>query len=56
MTFEEADGRTRLVLTERYPSKAALDEALAGMEGGMPDQLDQLDELLATLGPDVGGS
>ncbi len=50
VTFEEIDGRTRLVLHELYPSKAALDEAIAGMEDGMPEQFAQLDELLATLG------
>jgi len=50
VTFEENHGRTRLVLQERYPSKEALDEAFAGMEGAMPEQFEQLDELLVTLG------
>jgi uncharacterized protein YndB with AHSA1/START domain len=49
VTFEEQDGRTLLVLHELYPSKAALDESLAGMEEGMPEQFEQLDALLATL-------
>lgn len=49
VTFEEEDGRTLLVLTEVYPTKEALDEACAGMEGGMPEQFEQLDELLVTL-------
>ena len=34
----------------------ALDAALAGMEGGMPETFEQLDELLVTLGASVGGS
>ncbi|WP_421738802.1 SRPBCC family protein [Caulobacter sp.] len=50
VTFEERDGQTLLVLHELYPSKAALDEAMVGMEDGMPEQFEQLDALLATLG------
>ena len=50
VTFEEKDGQTLLVLHELYPSKAALDEAMVGMEDGMPEQFEQLDALLATLG------
>jgi uncharacterized protein YndB with AHSA1/START domain len=52
VTFEETAGRTLLVLHEVYPSKEALDAAIAGMEGGMPEQFEQLDALLATLGAD----
>jgi uncharacterized protein YndB with AHSA1/START domain len=50
VTFEEAGGKTRLVMHELYPSKEALDGAIAGMEGtegGMPETFSQLDELLA---------
>src|SRR6478752_6200139 len=50
VTFEERSGKTLLVLHERYPSKEALDGAIAGMEGGKPEQFEQLDELLVTLG------
>jgi len=50
VTFEEKDGKTLLTLRELYPSKEALDHAFDGMEGGMPDQFEQLDELLVTLG------
>jgi uncharacterized protein YndB with AHSA1/START domain len=53
VTFEEKDGQTLLVMHELYPSKEALDESIAGMEGtegGMPETFGQLDELLATLG------
>jgi len=49
VTFEDKDGQTLLVLHELYPTKAALDEAMAGMEDGMPEQFEQLDALLATL-------
>jgi uncharacterized protein YndB with AHSA1/START domain len=50
VTFEEKDGMTLLVMQELYPSKEALDGAIAGMEGGMPETFAQLDELLVTLG------
>jgi uncharacterized protein YndB with AHSA1/START domain len=56
VTFEEKGGKTLLVLHELYPSKEALDAALAVMEGGMPETFEQLDELLATLGASVGRS
>jgi uncharacterized protein YndB with AHSA1/START domain len=49
-TFEEFDGQTRLALHQLFPSKEALDGALAsGMERGMRETLDQLDELAASL-------
>jgi uncharacterized protein YndB with AHSA1/START domain len=50
VTFEERNGRTLLVWHETYPSKEALDRAVEGMEDGMPEQFEQLDELLVTLG------
>jgi uncharacterized protein YndB with AHSA1/START domain len=53
VTFEEKDGKTLLVLHELYPSKEAFD-ANSGAEGGMPEQFEQLDELLVALG--AGGS
>src|SRR5262245_42893343 len=52
VTFEERDGTTLVVVHELYPSKEAVDAAIAsGSAGiyGMPEQLDQLDELLVTL-------
>jgi uncharacterized protein YndB with AHSA1/START domain len=53
VTFEEKDGKTLLVLHELYSSKEALD----AMEGGMlPEQFEQLDELLGTLDATVGRS
>ena len=56
VTFEERGGSTLLIMKEIYPSKEALDGALAGMEGGMPETFAQLDELLVTLGASGGGS
>jgi len=56
VTFEEQGGKTLLVLHELYPSKEALDDAIVGMEGGMPEQFEQLDELLLNLGESVGRS
>jgi uncharacterized protein YndB with AHSA1/START domain len=52
VTFEDReDGRTLVVVHDRYPSKSALDDAIAsGSTSGMPEQLAQLDELLVTLG------
>ena len=54
VTFEEKGGKTLLIFHELYPSKEALDEAFVGMEGGMPEQLEQLDELLRSLSGSVG--
>jgi|SRR5579871_1998988 len=49
-TFEESNGRTRLTLHQRYPSKEALDGAIAsGMERGMRETLDQLEDLVASI-------
>ena len=56
VTFEENDGKTLLVMRELYPSKEALDGAIAGMEGGMRETLEQLDELVVTLGASMGRS
>jgi uncharacterized protein YndB with AHSA1/START domain len=53
VTFEEKAGKTLLILHERYPSKEALDSSIEGMEGGMPEQFEQLDELLVVLGAGV---
>ena len=51
VTFEETDGRTLVVVHDRYASKEALDAAIAsGSTSGMAESLGQLDELLATLG------
>ena len=49
VTFEDRGGKTLLTFHELYPSKEALDEAMAGSAAGLPTQLDQLDELLPTI-------
>jgi len=50
-TFEEKDGKTRVVVHDLYPSKAALDGAIAsGSTGAWPEQFEALDDLLTTLG------
>lgn len=50
VTFAEKGGQTLLVKHDLYPSKAALDGELAsGAADGVPVQLEQLAELLATL-------
>lgn len=55
VTFDEKDGKTSLVVHDLYPSKEALDAAIAsGSTGGLPEQLDALEELLASL--DESGS
>ena len=50
VTFEENDGKTLLVMHERYPSKEAF-EASAGAADGLSESFDQLDELLVTRAP-----
>ena len=57
-TFEERAGKTVLVVHELYPSKEALEAALASgaWAEGMHETYDQLDELLVTLGVSVGRS
>jgi uncharacterized protein YndB with AHSA1/START domain len=48
--FEESEGRTRLTLRQLFPSKEALEGALASkMESGMRVTLDQLDALVAEM-------
>jgi uncharacterized protein YndB with AHSA1/START domain len=56
VTFGEKGGKTLLVMHELYPSKQALDAAIAGMEGAMPETFAQLDELLVTLGASAARS
>jgi uncharacterized protein YndB with AHSA1/START domain len=55
VTFEENGDKTLLVMHELYPSKEALDAAMAsGEKSGMDESFAQLDELLAGLGASVG--
>ena len=50
VTFEDVGGKTKLVFSEVYPSQAARDEALQGSAAALPEQLDQLEELVEDLG------
>ena len=51
VTFEEKRGQTLIVMHDLYPSKEALDNAIAsGSTSGTGEQFEQLDELLVTLG------
>ena len=55
VTFEEKAGKTLLVMRDLYPSKEALDEAIAsGSTSGMDETFNQLGELLAALGASEG--
>jgi uncharacterized protein YndB with AHSA1/START domain len=52
VTLEEQDGKTLLRLRELYPSKEALDEAIASGSTGTSaasEQFEQLDTLLASM-------
>ena len=53
VTFEEEGDKTLLVLHDLHPSKEALDAAL-GSYDGMSETLEQLDDLLVTLGAGPG--
>lgn len=50
VTFEDQNGKTLLTFHEAYPSKEALEEALQGSAAGLPEQLEQLDALLSSIG------
>jgi uncharacterized protein YndB with AHSA1/START domain len=53
-TFEEKDGKTLVVVHDLYPSKEALDAAIAsGSTGAWPEQFEALDDLLTTLDASV---
>ncbi|HEV2594869.1 MAG TPA: SRPBCC family protein [Sphingomicrobium sp.] len=51
VTFEERGGETLVVMHDLYPSKEALDEAIAsGSTSGFSETFTQLDELLVSQG------
>jgi uncharacterized protein YndB with AHSA1/START domain len=57
VTFEERGAETLVVVHDLYPSKEALDAAIAsGSTGGFTETFEQLDELLGSLGASVGRS
>ncbi len=48
VTFEETEGATRVTVQDLYPSKKALDNAIAtDSTGALPEQLEQLAQLIA---------
>ena len=47
VTFQELDGKTLVKFSEVYPTTEALEEALLGSAAGLPEQLEQLAELLS---------
>ena len=49
VTFRDLGGKTLLSFHEIYPTEEALEEALQGSAAALPEQLDQLGELLASL-------
>ncbi len=49
VTFQNLNGKTLLHFHELYPSKEALEEALQGSAAGLPEQLEQLGELLSSI-------
>lgn len=50
IALEERDGKTHMVQHQLYPSKQALDGAIAsGMERGMRETFDQLDTLASSI-------
>ena len=46
VTFDDKDGKTLLTFHEIYPSREALEDALEGSAAALPEQFDQLDDLL----------
>ncbi len=49
VTFEDQGGKTLLTFHEVYPSAEALEEAMQGSAAGLPEQLDQLDDVLVGI-------
>ena len=49
VTFEDLGGRTLVKFHEIYPSAQALEEALTGSAAGLPEQFEQLQELLSGM-------
>ncbi len=57
VTFEERGGETLVVMNDLYPSRKALDDAIAsGSTSGAGEQFEQLDQLLVALEASVGRS
>ncbi|MGC4065098.1 MAG: SRPBCC family protein [Polyangiaceae bacterium] len=57
VTFEEKGGKTLVTVHDLYPTKEALDEAVAsGSTSCMPETLDQLNEIVVNLVARAGRS
>jgi uncharacterized protein YndB with AHSA1/START domain len=55
VTFEERGGETLVVMHDLYPSKEALDDAIAsGSTSGAAETFEQLDQVLVTQGASLG--
>jgi uncharacterized protein YndB with AHSA1/START domain len=50
VTFEDQGGGTLLTYHEVYPSSEALEDALQGSAAALPEQLEQLDDVLSGTG------
>lgn len=48
VTFSEVGGRTNVAVSNLYPTKEALEAD--GSTGALPETLDQLEELLSSMG------
>lgn len=53
VTFEDQGGKTLLNFHEVYPSTEALEEALQGSAAGLPEQMQQLEDLLVSITKDI---
>jgi uncharacterized protein YndB with AHSA1/START domain len=47
--FADQGAQTQLTFHEIYPSKEACEEAMQGAAAGLPQQLEQLDEMLGEM-------
>jgi len=50
VTLQDLGGKTLLHFHEIYPTKEALEEALQGSAAALPEQLEQLDQTLSSIG------
>jgi uncharacterized protein YndB with AHSA1/START domain len=48
VTFEDQGGKTLVTFNEIYPTREELEEAMQGAAAGLPEQFEQLAEMLAT--------
>jgi uncharacterized protein YndB with AHSA1/START domain len=53
-TFTEKAGKTTVIMLQHFASKEALDESVKGMDAGMCETFEQLEELLAATNKSGG--